>query len=121
MATPTLFIKIESSEAKNPLDMALKQVAKAFGVTLVDSFKSDGVEAVIAITNSPREACWILNQTQLTTVILTYFSKAERQEAESVVGFFPGRVSAVPYVGFEEGQVEIVPFLLKLVAEKSAG
>lgn len=114
---PTIFFEISSRYETNPLAMALKQVASAFGAEPVTELIQGDTEADIAVTNTVEAALRLVKETERTSVVLAYLRREEGEEAVALASRFPGRIVAVSYISIREGETEIVPFLQALIAD----
>lgn len=120
MKKPTLFIQIDGqgySQGGGPIAKAFEVVSGSFGAEMVGGLVRDGVEAVIAITNTVANALRMTKETETTTIVLASFYRREQETAEALASRFPGRIIAVPF--FSEGETQLVPTLLKVITDKA--
>ncbi|MGD0576898.1 MAG: hypothetical protein ABSA74_02380 [Candidatus Staskawiczbacteria bacterium] len=116
----TCLVSLSShGQERNPVQEAIAIVAKKFGAEVAEQLVKGDVEVDIAITDSVAVALRWVKETERTSIIVTYYTKEQRDQAAAFAGRFPDRVSAVPYAGrTANDEMEIVPFLIKLITKK---
>jgi hypothetical protein len=115
---PKFYIEMVSSYRDGgPIARAIRVITSR-SVEHTDELVQNDIEADIAMTNTIEIALRLVKETERTHIVLTYYRRDEKAQADALASRFPERISVVTIIG-EIDEPGFVPFLAQLIGEKT--
>jgi len=120
MKRASVYVKVVNFSKENPIEMALVQIASAFGADVWPELLRGDEEPEIAVTNTVDQALSIFKETENTIILVAYFKQDEREKTEAFASRFPGRVIPAWFIENEADKGKsLVMQLIRLISEKT--